>query len=93
MISAGSNRKIVAAPFIGDRESVLKTLAYYDIFNYPLTKDEIQQFLGMPVSAERLQDALEQLLSNETIFFHHGFYSLQNNPLLAHRRKQGNARA
>ena len=29
-------------------EQVLRTLLYFDIFNYPLNTDEIYKFLGVP---------------------------------------------
>lgn len=75
------------------RNSILKSLAYFDIFHYPLTKEEIQQFLDTSVTNNRFETLLQQLLADKTIFLHNNFYSLQNNPLLGHRRKQGNVRA
>lgn len=74
-------------------EAVLKTLAYFDIFQYPLTKGEVQTFLSVPVAADTLDTALEQLVYQQTIFCCEGFYSLHNNPLLVHRRREGNERA
>jgi hypothetical protein len=75
------------------RESILKTLAYFDIFHYPLTKEEILQFLGKKTTPALFGEWLHLLLNDKAIFLHHDFYSLQDNPLLAHRRRQGNARA
>lgn len=75
------------------RGAVCKTLAYFDIFNYPLTAAEIQQFSGMSITAAIVQECLQQLLDEGIVFFHHGFYSLQNNNLLAIRRREGNQRA
>jgi hypothetical protein len=74
-------------------ECILRVLAYFDIFQYPLTKEEIVRFIGRTGSAERLDGVLQQLLSDQVIYFHNGFYSLHNNILLAHRRKEGNSRA
>ena len=73
--------------------SILRLLAYFDIFQYPLTKNEIRQFLPELFSEAKLDDMLQHMLINETIFLHDDFYSLQNNPLLAYRRKEGNLRA
>lgn len=72
---------------------ILKVLAYFDIFHYPLTKNEIRKFLGTPLSEINFEKSLEQMLADQTIFLHNDFYSLQNNSLLAHRRKEGNLRA
>lgn len=79
--------------FAANRESVLRTLAYFDVFNYPITKEEICQFLPEKLSIEKLEDCLEQLKMEKSIFHHQQFYSLQNNLLLVHRRKEGNQRA
>lgn len=74
-------------------ESILRTLAYYDIFHYPLTAGEIRQYADTVMTeAESLQD-LQRIVEAGLIFYHHGFYSLQDNPLLAHRRKRGNQNA
>lgn len=75
------------------KEAVIKTLAYFDIFQYPLTAEEVRQFSDRTIDENVLRQWLKQLLEEEKIFFFNGFYSLQNNPLLAHRRKQGNQQA
>ena len=76
-----------------DEASILKVLAYFDIFQYPLTKYEISQFLDKPFTETNLDELLQQLLTTQTIFLYHNFYSLHHNPLPAHRRKVGNLRA
>ena len=79
--------------FSADRESVIRTLTYFDIFHYPLDEEEIRQFLGTRVETHLLKEWLSQLAAAKRIFLYNGFYSLQNNPLLVHRRKQGNLQA
>ncbi len=79
--------------FAADRESILRTLAYFDIFNYPLSKEEIQQYLVTHISPDRIDSLLQQMLEENSIFSLQDFYSLQNNLLLIHRRRQGNKRA
>jgi hypothetical protein len=74
----------------GSKLFILHTLAYYDIFHYPLTSAEIRQFLSSVADEERLAEDLLELQEQGIIFLHHGFYSLQDNPLLSHRRRQGN---
>lgn len=76
-----------------DETSILKLLAYFDIFHYPLTKNEIRQFLGRSYDENSLDNTLRDLLAKQVIFLHLGFYSLHNKPLLSYRRTEGNARA
>lgn len=78
---------------IAGKESILKTLAYFDIFHYPLTKDEILQFLDREAEPGVFDMWLESLTEQKLIFNHSDLYSIQNNPLLAHRRRVGNLRA
>lgn len=78
---------------IAGRESVLKALAYFDIFHYPLTKEEVRMFLDRRLTVNRLDTTLSSLVADRIIFLHNGVYSLQDNPLLSYRRYQGNRRA
>lgn len=75
------------------KQSVIKVLAYFDIFNYPLTKEEIFSFLGEKTHADELARALEQLAAAQRIFKLGSFYSLQNDPSLRDRRMAGNHKA
>lgn len=73
-------------------KNILKTLAYFDIFNYPLTDEEIIQFL--PESSKlTFHESLKTSLEEKFIFKINGFYSLQNRESLATRRIEGNKRA
>ncbi len=74
-------------------ESILKTLAYFDIFQYPLLQSEITEFSDQSLDESLLEKTLEQLLKEKKIFRLNNFYSLQNNFLLAEKRMQGNRRA
>ncbi len=73
--------------------SILQTLVYFDIFDYPLHKEEIARFSDSPITGDILDKCLDSLEEKGRIFQFHGFYSLQNNPLLVHRRTQGNEKA
>jgi hypothetical protein len=75
------------------QDSILRALAYFDIFHYPLVTEEICTYMGIMAEPQLFDKALNSLVEESSIFLHHGFYSLQNNPLLAHRRVQGNKRA
>lgn len=77
----------------GVQTNILKVLAYYDIFQYPLTVAEIGQFLGKQLDEKDFVPALQGLISDRVIFYHQGFYSLQDNTLLTYRRREGNWRA
>jgi hypothetical protein len=73
--------------------SILKVLAYFDVFDYPINPGEIRAFLDQPVSENDLKSSLDQLLLSERIFQLVVFYSLQNDRSLIVKRKKGNERA
>ena len=73
--------------------SILKVLAYFDLFSYPVSAGEIEFFLDHRIETKPLQQTLDQMVADRTIFFHGRFYSLQNNPFLTERRIKGNKHA
>jgi hypothetical protein len=73
--------------------AILKTLIYFDIFNYPLSEREIKNFLEYDISDEIFTSALLQLSFDKIIFRLGEFYSLQNNRASAEERVRGNLRA
>jgi hypothetical protein len=75
------------------RYDTLKTLAYFDFFNYPLTRDDIQSFLPQRCNQPVIDEMLAVLVSENIIFKLEDFYSLQNDPSLAKIRREGNQRA
>jgi len=74
-------------------QSIIKALAYFDLFNYPLTKDEIFHFLDRPMDPGELKPVLQQLVVDKRIFQLGNFYSLQPDPALCTRRINGNNKA
>jgi len=70
--------------------SILKTLAYFDIFDYPITQEEIMFFLDRETGDGELKMALSGLVKRGCIFRLGPFYSLQNNLSLKDRRARGN---
>ena len=74
-------------------ESILKVMAYFDTFNYPVTIEEISSFLDQPIQRETLHTALQSLLDKQLIWDLGQFYSLKNDPDLQEKRLNGNKRA
>ena len=75
------------------KNDIINTLIYFDIFNYPLKKEEIFFFIGQRCSENNIDSALQLLVEEGKIFKLGDFFSLQNDACLAERRLQGNYRA
>lgn len=71
-------------------QNILKTLGYFDLFQYPLTGEEVYLFNAADVNHNIIVQELETLVCSKTIFRIGEFYSLHNNYLLAERRRNGN---
>ncbi len=71
-------------------QNILKTLGYFDLFQYPLTRTEIGQFHAANIPHAEIDEALDILLGEKMIFLLDEFYSLHNEPGLAERRRNGN---
>ena len=70
---------------------IIKTLAYYDIFNYPLTAEEIYHNLGANhVSSFDVTNEIEKLFKDGLIYKKNSFYLLTNNDKYISRRIDGN---
>jgi hypothetical protein len=72
---------------------ILEILAYYAVFDYPLTKDDIERFFPPSAKTTSVENALSHLLTEKAVFKIDEFYLLQDNPGLVNRRKDGNLRA
>ncbi|MES1160485.1 MAG: nucleotidyltransferase domain-containing protein, partial [Bacteroidota bacterium] len=75
------------------RPSILKVIAYFDLFNYPVSLEEIRFFMDREAPASALSSELDALVAEKRLFRLGTFYSLQNDPLLAERRLKGNRHA
>lgn len=72
-------------------KSIIKTLAYYDIFDYPLTAEEIYHNLETnSVSNLDVLNEIENLIDEGLIYKKNNFYLLRNNDVLIPRRIAGN---
>ncbi len=76
------------------REEVLRTLLYYDIFNYPLKADEVYRFLGIGgVDKSSVQYCLTALRDMKMIYQFGDFYCMKNSKAVIERRVKGNSEA
>lgn len=73
--------------------SIIKVLTYFDIFDYPVSGDEIAFFLERPADSDALLETLQELVEEKYIFLIQDFYSLHNDVALVTRRLTGNRRA
>jgi hypothetical protein len=73
--------------------SILKVLAYFSLFDYPVTKEEIQLFLDHSLCIPELSCALLKLINHQLIFQHGNFYSLNDSAASCERRIRGNVHA
>jgi len=72
--------------------SALKTILYFSLFKYPLTRTEIFQFSNN-TNQKEIDSEIDFLLEKGIIFNFDGFYIDVNNPDRIERRLQGNEMA
>ena len=72
------------------RQNILNTLAYFDIFHYPLAKEEVLLFHAGISTQSIINNTLDILCEEGIVFKLDEFYSIQNNISLAQRRHKGN---
>ena len=70
---------------------VLKTLLYFDGFDYPITANEIEQF--SQYSNDKINTELNDLVNKKIIYSFDEFYSVSKNKSLVERRRKGNKKA
>lgn len=69
-------------------EEVLKPILYADIFDYPLTFDEIYKFLEFKTTPAEAKLLLDRAIENREIVFIDNFYSLADKPHLVAKRRE-----
>jgi len=75
------------------KENILATLAYFDMFNYPLTRAEVYLFLQSKHNYELFDGALKTLVNSSTIHQFDKFYTLSSDHYIVVRRIEGNQKA
>jgi len=73
--------------------NILRTLAYFDLFDYPLSGAEIWRFLGFKTGMAQITRTLKKLVYAGVIFRKEEWYSLKNESSLTERRKELNRTA
>jgi hypothetical protein len=69
----------------------LKTLLYFDVFDYPISKSEIVYFSKL--KSEHVDQTLNKLLDNKIIFKSSDFYSVKQDKIFFLNRIESNSRA
>ena len=75
------------------KEDILATLAYFDMFNYPLVAAEIYLFLRSKYPQNDFDNAVSELVHSRLVFRFGVFYSLKNDHANIERRRNGNKKA
>lgn len=75
------------------KENILATLAYFDLFKYPLTSGEIYLFLKSKHHQADFELALRYLVAHRSVYQFGNLYSLKNDHSLTTRRYNGNQKA
>lgn len=90
MIQEVKSKAFLDLKFRQTEAGVIRTLLYFDIFQYPLTLDEIIKFHTHRDSSVQIARAINDLLNRSIIYKQENFYSLHTGDSLAKRRKAGN---
>ena len=75
------------------RQDIIAALAYFDLFDYPLTQAEIRQFAPGQHTARAVANELRVLLTEKLVYHNDGLFLLRDEPALVQRRRKGNRQA
>lgn len=73
--------------------AVIKTLLYFNIFNHPLTAEEVEKYCPAPVSILQLRELIHSLIIKGLIFKVGKGYSVREDITLIHKRNSDEERA
>jgi ATP-dependent Lon protease len=71
--------------------NILYCLAYFDIFNYPLSVDDIVRYTGD--SSAAIEEEIQHLIQKGVVYKVGEYYSIRNEVDVSRHRNQGNERA
>lgn len=72
--------------------SILKALAYFDVFNFPLSYEELYQYSKVENDI-LFKEELKELLATQSVYKLNGYYSLNTDKTIIDRRLSGEKRA
>lgn len=75
------------------RQDIIAALAYFDLFDYPLTQGELHRFAQGAHPARQIALELRNLLAEKRVYHYDGFFLLRDEPALVPRRRKGNEAA
>jgi hypothetical protein len=75
------------------RSSILKVIAYFDLFNYPLSLEDILFFLDTDSEEYPVRKELDVLVEEGCLFRVGSFYTIQDDPSLTEKRNRGRMHA
>lgn len=82
---------IKTEPLSNTCRGALKALIYFDLFDYPLTLEEIIFFhANENPEQEEIRESMQFLVAEGFVFHQQGFFGLRNDPKQAEGRKQRN---
>lgn len=77
-----------------DLQSLILPVLYFDIFSYPLTREEILRYSSGPSLTEpESRSMLEQLVSRRILYYHRGYYFREDRPEWVDQREENEQRA
>jgi predicted nucleotidyltransferase len=75
------------------KTAILSTLAYFDMFHYPLKEQEIYFFMPQTCLPEAFHKSLHELIRTRKLFVREGMYTLSDDTSPVKKRLKGNERA
>jgi hypothetical protein len=79
--------------FMQLRSGILKVFAYFDLFNYPLSIEEVHYYLETATEEYPVRKEVEMLIKEGRLFRTGQYVSLRNDPALEERRNRGRIHA
>lgn len=75
-------------------QSLILPVLYFDIFSFPLTQEEVLRYCsGKALAEPECRALLDHLVSLKILFFHRGYYSLEDRPDWVDQREENQRRA